>query len=130
MIDLHAITPLAVDEKLYSSLQYGGLFLPFSDDIILMQFTGLLDKNGKEIYEGDVLTDEDGYLLEVKFGKLPLRKSGDCVCTYESFYAQCHGKLGVAPMYACQEIGTWMKIIGNIHENPDLVSPLFPHEKV
>ena len=55
MIDLHAITPLAVDEKLYSSLQRGGLFLPFSDDIILMQFTGLFDSKGVEVFEGDIV---------------------------------------------------------------------------
>jgi uncharacterized phage protein (TIGR01671 family) len=88
----------------------------------LSEYTGLKDKNGKEIYEGDILIDDQKELLEVKFGELPLDKSGDCVCTYQSFYCKCYGKLGVAPMYDCANIGEWMEVIGNIYENPELIS--------
>lgn len=90
-------------------------------EFILMQFTGLKDKNGKDIYEGDILEDDQNEILEVKFGKLPLDKSGDCVCTYIGFYCKCYGKLGRSPMHECTEIENWMKIIGNIYENPELL---------
>jgi len=88
----------------------------------VMQFTGLLDKNSKEIYEGDICKDDVGHFMEIKFGELPLDKGGDCVCTYQSFYAKDHGKLGETPYYECNQIGNWFEIIGNIYENPDLLS--------
>ena len=63
----------------------------------LMQFTGLKDKNGKEIYEGDIVRqDYDNALCEVKFISgcfSPFKHDGQFV------------------------------VIGNIYENPELLKP-------
>lgn len=82
------------------------------DEIELMQFTGLHDKNGKEIYEGDIVErrikireEENLYIEKVVF------VSG-------AFQTECKEKeLGdfyEAPFQT-------FEIIGNIHENPELL---------
>lgn len=72
-------------------------------DLVLMQFTGLLDKNGKEIYEGDVVmkTVKDNGHAPIK---MPVRWN-QILAGFD-----INGKSGHE-----------YEIIGNIYENPELL---------
>jgi hypothetical protein len=73
----------------------------------IMQFTGLLDKNGKEIYEGDVTNN--GYVV---------LWNNEKALFAEHTYQQVLGKWSVMS-YPLDS--RWIQIIGNIYENPDLL---------
>ena len=75
----------------------------------LMQFTGLKDKNGKEIYEGDILmeTDNAGYIHWNGAG---------------AYYQLIEvGKNGCPDFEGIDGIMPKLGIIGNIWENPELL---------
>ncbi len=77
-----------------------------TDRFVLMQYTGLKDKNGKEIYEGDVLEDGEGFRAKVIFDD-------------------------INGMFVAEEMNTiiWYnrpalletEVIGNIYEHPELL---------
>ena len=82
-----------------------------ASDFILTQSTGLLDKNGKEIFEGDIvrftLTDGFNYVT-----------NEDGVVTYRlgAFYV-----VNDLTEYLISDINTnKVEVVGNIYENPEL----------
>ena len=77
------------------------------EDVELMQYTGLKDKNGVDIYEGDILEEEKGYFFEVKYEK----KRAMFVLEWKTKACQ----------YPEWNRGIKMEIIGNIYENKELL---------
>lgn len=92
-------------------------------DIELMQFTGLLDKNGKEIFEGDIIK---GNYRNAEAGLVVWKDYGYGYGTNEEVLAGWIIKCGNRE----SQIRVWMhvvgcgcEIIGNIYESPELVNP-------
>jgi uncharacterized phage protein (TIGR01671 family) len=75
----------------------------------LMQFTGLKDREGKEIYEGDVLRGTLG-------AKMVVMWDSDEAC----YFMREEGEPGYT--LSADEVRDH-EVIGNIHENPELLKP-------
>lgn len=109
----------------------GGV-LKMREGIMVMQFTGLTDKNGKEIYEGDILEFRRGYnysnnkpsfIAPVQFENgaftIDILHSNLSKCNgdYYNWGLACGWTLGTKSIHNSN--GT-IEVIGNIHENPEL----------
>lgn len=98
-----------IGERVPNARKVGAMKWVLVDPATVGQFTGLLDRNGNEIYEGDILNNYDEpNPLTVKwnaggcfFGLF--NDEGDCECDFNSLEV----RLGVAVN---------AEVVGNIHE--------------
>lgn len=79
------------------------------NDIELMQYTGLKDKNNKEIYEGDILFES--------FGERYYR----VIFENGSFRAEFKGDFEEYSFDLIDVVAQSYEVVGNIYENPELM---------
>ncbi|EUJ51821.1 YopX family protein [Paenilisteria rocourtiae] len=124
------VADLALDLRngnvLFGDLGHDDSIVNVTDDVLLEQYTGLKDKNGSKIFEGDILriTEmSEGYKsaeLEVKEFKAPVVFDDYGWIVYDK---EDTGYPLVILDRAFDSIGadTEIEILGNIYDNPELL---------
>lgn len=89
------------------------------NEVELMQYTGLKDKNGKDIYEGDVVQED---IRRDKRSKPIMRWSVVVYSEKGMFIVECLPK-SLRQWNELYKENDEVEVIGNIYENPELLNP-------
>jgi uncharacterized phage protein (TIGR01671 family) len=118
--------------KIFDNTTQENWYLPqWKERHEVMQYTGLKDKNGKEIYEGDILRVQTGWYKSAKneVDKFDKGVKGETLWTVEHKIFNCemgfmiygldrrfHKLMTQSMMW-----NTKAEVIGNIYDNPELL---------
>ena len=113
---LHVVNGIYCDNKKIHYIDDNRVRFVGFDNVIIMQSTGLFDKNGQEIFEGDVITNGKDVMCMKRHNTL-------------GFYVEKKGRVEFIADCAvledfeedAKEIADSLEIIGNIYENKDIL---------
>lgn len=95
------------------TVQYNPVKKICLDSVLLMQYTGAKDKNGVEIYEGDIIRHQSG-----KYGTDFEIKWSPILCGFTAMQIES----GHPSPQLNQGTMCYFEVVGNIYGNPELVS--------
>ena len=111
LVDVEILHPeyiLAYDGKTYSLNNINN-----SKNYILMQSTGLTDKNGKEVFEKDIIKFDGKYTKAKRLIRYSEQQGRLVACYTDFVYDYCD--------FNKDWISQW-EVIGNIYKNPELLT--------
>jgi uncharacterized phage protein (TIGR01671 family) len=100
-----------------ATISNGGIMVfPKLDEIELLQFTGLTDKNGKEMYENDILKSEEDLDKDCIYDDVTTYIKYSVVTKQNGYFTN-----DLANPFFLVMNPTHFEVVGNIYQNPELL---------
>lgn len=103
------------DEEWIGIIEWGTV-----DPETVGQYTGLTDKNGKKIFEGDIILFEDESPTNYEYHDCTEMRCGEIKFHDGQFYLTNRYAVEMGDLVYDEKLDG--KVIGNIHDNPELLS--------